>query len=135
MKNIFIFFALSFLFFSFSSYAAESGLQGFAQSILDFFSDFWEAITEGIPNLLQRLAAWAFEAAVFLKFLLYLESIKFAWGVAKLVLEDLSISSTLSQFFGALPPTARAILVDIRFPDAVNVILNAYVTKAVLRFM
>jgi hypothetical protein len=86
MKNIFIFFALSFLFFSFSSYAAESGLQGFAQSILDFFSDFWEAITEGIPNLLQRLAAWAFEAAVFLKFLLYLESIKFAWGVAKLVL-------------------------------------------------
>lgn len=129
---LFIFFAG----FSANALAADpvSGIQDFAQGVLDFGSDFFYAITEGVPSMLVRLGAWAFEAAIYLKFMLYLESIKFAWSVAKLVLEDLSISSTLSSFFSGLPPTARAILVDIRFPDAVNVILNAFVTRAVLRF-
>ncbi len=134
MNKIHIFVFIVFAGFSTNALAADSGIQEFAQSVLDFGSDFFYAITEGVPNMLVRLGAWAFEAAVYLKFMLYLESIKFAWSVAKLVLEDLSISSTLSSFFSALPPTARAILVDIRFPDAVNVILNAFVTRAVMRF-
>jgi hypothetical protein len=121
-------------FFSTNAFADTGGIQGFAQQITDYFSDFWLAITEGVPSLFVRIAAWAFEAAVYLKFLLYFEGIKFAWSVAKLVLEDLSISSTLTSFFSALPPTVRAILIDIRIPDAVNVILNAFVTRAVLRF-
>ncbi len=126
---------LSSLFVSVSVFADDSGGVGeFAQTVVDFGSDFWLAITDGVPSMLERLAAWAFEAAIYLQFVLYLESIKFAWAVAKLVLQDLSISSTLSSFFGALPPTVRAILVDIRFPDAVNVILNAFVTRAVMRF-
>ena len=119
---------------SFSAVAADSGgITGFAQDVINYFSDFWKAITDGIPSLFQRMAAWAIEAALLIQFYLYFEGMKFAWGVAKIILDDLSISSTLASFFGVLPSTTRAILIDIRIPDAINVILNAFVTRAVMR--
>ncbi|QTE84363.1 DUF2523 family protein [Shewanella algae] len=134
MKNINLFIALAVLFFMPSAYANTGGIAGFAQQVIDYGADFWLAITEGVPDMFMRMTAWAFEAAVYLKFMLYLEGIKFSWGVAKLVLQDLSISQTLNTFAGALPSTLRAVLVDIRFFDAVNVILQAFVTRMVMRF-
>ena len=135
MNKLHVFLFIVFItLFSSSAYAESGGIASFAQNVINYFADFWLVITEGVPSLFVRIGAWIFEAAIYLQLLLYFESIKFAWSVAKLVLEDLSISSTLGTFFSALPPTVRAILIDIRIPDAINVILNAFVTRAVLRF-
>lgn len=124
------------LFFAFipSAFAAD-GLAGFAQDIVDYGEYIKFFITDGIPSFFERVAAWAVQFYVYLKFTIYLESIKFSWGVAKVILQDLSITQHLESMFNYLPSSLRAFAFDCRIVDAINVVLNAYVTRIVFRII
>jgi len=134
IKNIFF---VTFMLFPFLAFAADSnsGFGGAFQSIIDFCTDIMNFFTIAIPSFFHRLTAWAFEAFIYIKFLLYVETIKYSWQVAKLVISDLSISETITSSLSSLSPTIRAVLSDLRLIDAVNVVLNAYVTRMVMRFI
>ena len=134
IKNIFF---VSFMLFPFLAFAADSnGGFGVAfQSIIDFGTDIMNFFTIAVPSFFHRLTAWAFEAFIYIKFLLYVETIKYSWQVAKLIISDLSISETITSSLSSLTPTIRAVLTDLRLIDAVNVVLNAYVTRMVMRFI
>jgi len=114
---------------------SNSGFGGAFQSLIDFATDIMNFFTIAVPSFFHRLTAWAFEAFIYIKFLLYIESIKFSWQVAKLIISDLSISETITSSLSSLSPTIRAVITDLRLIDALNVILNAYVTRMVLRFI
>ncbi|MFV0594411.1 DUF2523 family protein [Shewanella sp.] len=122
---------------SFFAFAADSntGFGGAFQALIDFATDIMNFFTIAVPSFFHRLTAWAFEAFIYIKFLLYIESIKFSWQVAKLIISDLSISETITSSLSSLSPTIRAVITDLRLIDALNVILNAYVTRMVLRFI
>ena len=131
----YLIFAFCFVFAS-SAFAADGGgLGGFAQSIVDYAEYFKYFITDGIPSFFERMAAWAVEMYVYLKFVMYLETIKFSWGVAKVILQDLSITQHLETMFSYLPSSLRAFAFDCRIVDAINVVLNAYVTRFVFRII
>ncbi|WP_338593338.1 hypothetical protein VXM60_10460 [Shewanella khirikhana] len=134
IKNIFI---LVFASLPFMAFAADSpsGFGAAFQTLIDFGADIMNFFTEGVPNFLHRLTAWAFEAMIYIKFLLYVESIKFSWQVAKVIISDLSISSTVMSSLSSLPPTIRAVVTDLRLIDAFNVVLNARITAMVMRFI
>ncbi|WP_372872702.1 hypothetical protein [Shewanella sp.] len=134
IKNLFIFiFAL----LPFMVFAADSpsGFSGAFQSLIDLGTDMMNFVTEGVPNFFHRLTAWAFEAMIYVKFLLYVESVKFSWQVAKVIISDLSISSTVMNSLSGLSPTVKAVVADTRLIDAFNVILNARITAMVMRFI
>ncbi|MCL1164415.1 DUF2523 domain-containing protein [Shewanella chilikensis] len=130
-------FILSLLLLPFAAFAAQSdsGFSGAFQSLIDFGTDIMNFFTIAVPNFLHRLTAWLFEAVIYIKFLLYVEAVKFSWQVAKLVIADLSISETIMASLSALPPTIKAVISDLRLIDAINVILNAHVTRWVMRFI
>lgn len=122
------------LLFSIPSYAfASDGIGGFAQDAVDTFEFFKFFITDGVPSFFTRLVAWVVEFYIYIKFMMYLETIKFAWSVAELILQDLSISENLASMFNSMPSSIRAFAFDCRIVDAINVVLNAYFTRIVLR--
>ena len=81
--------------FSFAVIAQEpastgSGLGSFFSGVNTFFNDVMQFLTVETPSMMQRFWAWAIEWFVMIKLYLQYESIKFSWGVAKVILEDLS---------------------------------------------
>lgn len=114
---------------------ASDGLGGLAQDLIDYAELGKFFITDGVPSFLERLAAWAVQFYLYIKFTMYLEMLKFSWNVAKVILDDLSISVYLQSAFNAMPPALRAFAIDCRFVDAINVVINAYFTKIVMRVL
>lgn len=135
MKNILIFTMIIFLgFYSHDAFASD-GISGFVQDVKDFFSDIWLYLTEAIPAMFYRLGAWLVEGIVYVKVVMMYQSMMFSWNVAKVILEDLQVSSLLMSALGGLPPSLRAFITDCRIVDGINVVLNAYATRFVMRVL
>ncbi|MCU8094257.1 DUF2523 domain-containing protein [Shewanella sp. SM20] len=135
MKNLIIFSVLIILFFYSQDAMASDGISGFAQDVKDFFSDIWAFFTEAIPDMFYRLGAWLVEAIVYVKVVMMYQSMMFSWNIAKVILEDLQVSQLLMSALGGLPPSLRAFITDCRIVDGINVVLNAYATRFVMRVL
>lgn len=135
MKNLIIFSVLIIVFFYSQDAMASDGISGFAQDVKDFFSDIWAFFTEAIPDMFYRLGAWLVEAIVYVKVVMMYQSMMFSWNVAKVILEDLQVSHLLMSALGGLPPSLRAFITDCRIVDGINVVLNAYATRFVMRVL
>ncbi|WP_434951829.1 DUF2523 family protein [Shewanella sp. HL-SH4] len=122
------------LLLSSSAFAAD-GIEGFANSVTDFFGLVEYFFTEGIPDFVTRFTAWFVEYYMLLQAYAYLASLRFAWDVAQLILQDLSVAEAIGAAFNSLPPSLRTFAIECRIVDAINVILNAYVTKIVFRMI
>ena len=94
------------------------------QWFVDFFAD------ETGVGFFDRLQAYAILAWV----LIQMFAIQNAWNVAKAVLETLNITASLDTVFAALDPSISSFISVLRVPDFINVIVQAHVTKAVLKF-
>lgn len=108
---------------------------GTSQMLADSITDFWDFTYSDWVQMVQRFYAWALVWFVKAKLYAELESMKFAWGVAKIIIEDLQIMSQITAQMSALPVDVRQALVDMRVFDGINILLNAYVTKFVLRII
>lgn len=135
MKNLIIFSLLIIVFFYSQDAMASDGISGFAQDVKDFFSDIWAFFTEAIPDMFYRLGAWLVEAIVYVKVVMMYQSMMFSWNIAKVILEDLQVSQLLMSALGGLPPSLRAFITDCRIVDGINVVLNAYATRFVMRVL
>ncbi|WP_236012346.1 DUF2523 family protein, partial [Marinobacter mangrovi] len=62
-------------------------------------------------------------------------AVQFSWGVAKAALDQLTITDQLNQAWASLDSYILGWLTYLRVPDAVNIVLNAFVTRFVMRFM
>lgn len=59
-------------------------------------------------------------------------AVGFAWDVAKIVLANIGLSQYITQAWNHLDSQAVAYLTFFRVPDALNIIIQAYVTRLVL---
>ena len=112
-----------------STYQDEAGT---SQMIADSFKELWGFFFDDVPTMMQRFFAWAIIRLVKVKIYLQLESMKFAWGVAKVIIQDLNIMSQITAQMSGLPVDVRQALVDMRLIDALNLVFQAYVTKFVM---
>lgn len=112
-----------------------TGEQGVAQMQGDFFTDFWGFFETDVPNFIDRFWAYVTVWAVKFYFEMKLESIKFAWFIAKEILESFQVGSQIASLANALPQDVKAALVDSRFFDGLNIYLNALVTRFILRIV
>ncbi|WP_462154552.1 DUF2523 family protein [Pseudoalteromonas piscicida] len=111
------------------------GTKGMLDFINDFVTDIWSLWDTDIPEFITRFFAWFVEYYTLLKLKIELETIKFAWEVSKNIIDNFQIGSRIAAAASALPQDMQAALVDMRAFDAVNVVINALVTRYVMRFV
>lgn len=94
----------------------------FANDISEFInSGLYEFITEVLAELIIYLTVSAIQAKIFFT--------SIAWGVAQEILTSLNISQYIQSAWNGIPPDSLQVLNFFRVPDALNIILNASVTK------
>ena len=99
--------------------------------IADFFNAIWgffESIPSFADDILVKLSAW---------YVIWVTKAKiyfvgFAWDVAQEVLNQLNISATINQYWGSIDSKVMGALTFFRIPDALNIILNAHLTRYVM---
>lgn len=104
-------------------------------SINHFFIFIGSFFTSGIYDLLT----WAFAKFVEgflitgLNFLIW--ALPFSWGVAKQVLVDLNITSVVNAAWGSVDSGILGYANLLQLPEALNLLISAYMTRFVLRFI
>lgn len=106
---------------------------GTSQMLADEIADYWTYVFDDIPTMLERFWAWLIVWLVKVKIYTQIELMKFSWNVAKVIIADLNIMSQITANMSLLPQDVRQAFVDMRLFDGINLILNAYVTKFVMR--
>jgi len=99
--------------------------------ITDFFSAFWgflESIPAFLDDIMVKLSAW---------YVIWVTKAKiyfvgFSWDVAQEVLNQLNISGTINQYWGSIDSNVMGALTYFRIPDALNIVLNAHLTRYVM---
>lgn len=93
------------------------------------------SIDEGEQGWLGKFGKWLVQKFVTAWIELKLSSLKFAWGVAKSVLADVGVFTALQSAWSGLSGDALSVLNFFGIPAAVNVLLNAGMTRFVMRFI
>jgi len=99
--------------------------------IADFFNAFWAflaSIPALIDDILVKIGAWIVIALTKAK----IEFIEFAWDVAREVLNQLDVSSTIEHYWGQLDSQVLGVATYLKLPEALNMIINARVTRYVM---
>jgi len=106
---------------------------GTSQMIADSFDDLWVFLFTDTPNMMQRFMAYLLELWIQMKLKAYYEFIKLSYNIAKVILADLNVMSTIASNMTLLPQDVRQMLVETRLFDGVNLMIQAYATKFVMR--
>jgi hypothetical protein len=131
--KIFILVALLFPFFVFADTYQDAA--GASQMVADGFDDLWVFLFTDTPNMMERFMAYALEKFVQMKLWAYFEFIKMSYNIAKVILADLNVMSTIASNMTLLPQDVRQMLVETRLFDGVNLLIQAYATKFVMRIV
>lgn len=112
-----------------------SGLQLIFTSIYNFFAGIWNYVTVGLyDSIVWAYTQWIeFYTVASLKFQLH--ALELAWDIARTILYNLQISQKLQSFFSLLPSDVAVNVGALRIPEGIGLILTAYVTRYVLRFI
>ena len=111
------------------------GFEGAAQAMGHFFTDIWTFLDDDVPNFFERALAFTIEKITLMRIAAELEAMKLAWSVSKAILENFQVASKIANAANALPQDVKAALVDMRFFDGLNIIIQALVARYVLRFI
>lgn len=99
--------------------------------ISDFFSALW-GFLDSVPvlfdDMLVKVGAWIVIAQTKAKILF----IGFAWDVAQEVLSQLDVSSTIETYWGQLDSQVLGVATYLKLPEALNMLINARVTRYVM---
>ncbi len=90
---------------------------GFINDLPDKSDSYWE-------RLIYWIIITYLEAKVYM--------ITFAYEIAGGIVENLGISSVINSAFSALPNAFKSVISYLRIPEAVNMLISAYVTRFVL---
>lgn len=99
--------------------------------ISDFFTAFWtflESIPALIDDMLIKVGAWVVINLTKAK----IAFIGFSWEVAKEILSQLDVSSTIETYWGQLDSQVVGVATYLKLPEALNMIINARVTRYVM---
>lgn len=126
-------FALFLIVFSIPAYAGTT--DSFFDWITQPFYDIWYAITVSFPALITRATAYFVEYSVYIKFVVMLESMSFAYQVAAEIMADLNIAGYLSSAVDGLPSNVKAIMTMWGITNCLNMIIHTWLTAFVMDFM
>ena len=110
----------------------DGGIRDGVQWLSDQANSVW---SEGEPGPLGRALNWFVERATVRYFEIQIWAIRNAWDIAHAILEDVGVFSALSSAWSGLSADALAVLSFFGIPQALNILLNAALTRWVLRMV
>lgn len=106
---------------------------GASQMVADSFGDLWTYFFEDVPSFFERMFKYVYEFAFQIKLYFFEMALKASWTIGKEIIESFQIMSSITSGVSALSPDVRQALVDMRLFDGINLLLQAHVTRFVLR--
>lgn len=104
-------------------------------SLINFFNGIEHFLNTAIYDVLS----WSFAQFIELSTIAFIDfvmwSVPFAWNVAKQIITDMNLASTLDSAWGAMPSDLQGIATLLRIPESVNLLISAYFTRFVLRYI
>lgn len=98
------------------------------QAIFDFLnSGLFDFVDDMFSSISVWVATWYFKAKI--------EMLTFAWDLASVLIDQLNISAVISQHWSSLDPELLWFLTRYNIPEALNMVLNAAVTRFILNTM
>ncbi|ASI23393.1 TPA: DUF2523 domain-containing protein [Aeromonas salmonicida] len=108
-------------------------------SFLDYvgnrINDIHYTITQEIPSVFHRFVAWGIEYYSLAVITVKLQTIEFAYLVAKQIATDINISAYLVSSISQMPSGVRWALQELGFANGLNLLINAYITRFVMNIM
>ncbi|MHA7001289.1 DUF2523 family protein [Aeromonas schubertii] len=92
-------------------------------------------ITEEVPGIFHRMTAWFVEVYALAVISMKLQAIEFAYLVAKQIMMDLNLSGALESALSFLPSSVKWALVELNILNALNIIMNAWLTRFVMNIL
>lgn len=89
-------------------------------------------VSSGIYDFVVELFAWGLIKMEKAYWFMKLETLKFAWDIAKEILDDLNITAAINQAWGRLDSETLAWFSFFKIPEALNTLITAVVTRFVL---
>ena len=102
------------------------------QDLLNWITSFFHT---GIYDLITAAFASLIEWLLLAKLNFLLWVLQFSWDIASKLITNLGISSALQSAWSSLDSQVLQTLMFFRVPDAVNMILGAFGTRFVMRFL
>jgi hypothetical protein len=100
---------------------------GFLEYIWWFLSiGIWQPLKDLYAYFIILLSGWFIEMKI--------DSITFAWGVAKSMLYQLSFNDILDNLFNGFNSQIKDMLLYFKVPDFVYTLVTAYMTRYVMAF-
>lgn len=103
--------------------------------MMQFFNEILTWITSGIYDFTVEAYAWIIIKVMIFKIESQLFLVTFAWDIAKEILTELNISQEVESALSALPAETVQHLNFFNVINGINLILNAFVTRFVMRFL
>ncbi|MEQ5835472.1 DUF2523 family protein [Marinobacter sp. NFXS9] len=99
--------------------------------IADFFDAIWAffgSIPAMIDDFMVKAGAWFVIAATKAK----IAFIGYSWAVAQEILNQLNLSNTIESYWQRLDGTFLGVVTYLKIPEALNMIINARLTRYVM---
>lgn len=96
------------------------------QAIYDVLTGDWYS---WIQELFAQFLLWIAAGWVYMK----IAAIQFFWGVGQSLLDQLNISAVLNQYWGMMDSNLMGFLTRYKFPEALNMIMNAAIVNFLMR--
>lgn len=103
--------------------------------MMEFLNEIYTWITSGIYDFATETFAWIIIKVMIFKIESQLFLMGYAWDVAKEILEQLNISQEIKSALSALPTQTVEHLNFFNIINGINLIINAFMTKFVMRFI
>jgi len=105
------------------AYASDSVFESMLSVIVDF------------PDFIEKAFAYFIEWAVYVKFVLYLHSLEFSFGVAQHLVANLGLMDAVNSAMSMLSAEQRAIFETYGAREGLVIIINGLMTRFVMNFM
>lgn len=127
---------VAFLFIPFVVFAdTYEDVAGTSQMFADYIDDMWLFVFTDVPTVIDRFFTWLLTWWVKLKLFAYYHFIRAAFGIAKVLLADMNVMSQITTGMTLLPQDVRQMLVETRLFDGVNLLIQAFATRFVMRLI
>ena len=103
--------------------------------MIEFFNEILTWIGTGIYEFATETFAWIIIKVMIFKIESQIFLMGYAWDVAKEILSQLNISEEIKSALSALPTQTVEHLNFFNIINGINLIINAFMTKFVMRFI
>lgn len=105
------------------------------EALVESFFVLMEFIGTGIYDFVVEVFAYAVEwlAITKIQFLIFIT--QFSWDIASNIIANLGLSAAINSSWSTLDSDLLGYLTFFRIPEAINILIQAYIAKFVMRMI